>query len=310
MLPPIPPTELVYQNHVPLRYYGFHLARYFSVRFTYLKEEEWIARICEGAITVNGGKVGPEYVLKEHDHIVARMGTVMEPPANRTLTVIYEDARIRVFNKAAPIPVHPSGRYFKNSMTELLKEVYPDEIPRPVQRLDATTTGMLVFARTRSAAAFLMKEFAENRVVKEYLALVEGRHRENKFVIDAPIGKIKGSARGIGEHTINPKPAITEVEWLSTIGAHSLLKVMPRSGRTNQIRVHLASAGLPIVNDGVYGPARQHSHTLQTKPETRQLSGLHAHRLSFRCIDRDLEITAAWPSHFQPFIDARGRHVA
>lgn len=312
MLHQIPPTDLVYQNHVPLRYYGFHLAQYFSARFTYLKEEEWIARIREGAITVNGENVGPEYVLREHDHIVARMGTVMEPPANRTLTVIYEDARIRVFNKAAPIPVHPSGRYFKNSMTELLKEVYPDEIPRPVQRLDATTTGTLVFARTRGAAAFLMKEFAENRVVKEYLALVEGRPRANKFVIDAPIGKISGSARGIGEHTINPKPAVTEVEWLSTIGGQSLLKVMPRSGRTNQIRVHLASAGLPIINDVVYGPARQHPNgdTMQGKPETRQLFGLHAHRLSFRCLDRDLEITATWPSHFQPFVDARTQHDA
>lgn len=302
------PTEVVYQNHVPLRYYGYNLSRYFADRFTYLKEEEWIARIRAGAITVNGGTAEPEYVLKEHDHIVARMGTVLEPPANRELTIIYEDAHIRVFNKSAPIPVHPSGRYFKNSMTEMLKEVYPDEIPRPVQRLDATTTGALVFARTRKAAAFLMSEFADNRVVKEYLALVAGKPGENRFVISAPIGKIKGSARGIGEHAINPKPATTEIEWLSTIGENSLLKVMPRSGRTNQIRVHLASAGLPIINDTVYGDSRQRPD--RDKMETPQLFGLHAHRLSFLCFEKYLEITATCPSHFQPFIDARSPHVA
>lgn len=312
MLRQPPLTDLVYQNHVPLRYYGFHLSRYFADRFTYLKEEEWIARIRAGSITVNGNTAEPEYVLKEHDHIVARMGKILEPQANRELTIIYEDAQIRVFNKAAPIPVHPSGRYFKNSMTELLKEVYPDEIPRPVQRLDATTTGTLVFARTRKAAAFLMNEFAANRVVKEYLALVEGKPKENRFVIDAPIGKIKGSARGIGEHAINPKPATTEVEWLSSIGGKSLLKVMPRSGRTNQIRVHLASVGLPVINDTVYGGSRQQSddEKIQTAPGTPQFFGLHAHRLSFLCIEKYLEITATWPAHFQPFIDAWSPHVA
>jgi 23S rRNA pseudouridine1911/1915/1917 synthase len=291
----LPPTELVYQNHVPGRYFGCLIAKYFAARFTYLGEDEWVSRIRAGAITVNGEIVSPGYVLKEHDYIVNRMGPRTEPPANRVLTVLYEDARIRVFNKAAPIPVHPSGRYFKNSMTELLKEVYPDEVPRPVQRLDSTTTGVLVFAKTREAAAFLMDEFTENRVDKEYFALVEGTPGEKKFIIDAPIGKVKGSERGIGEHAVNPKSAVTEVEWLSAINNRSLLKVVPRSGRTNQIRVHLASAGLPVINDSVYG---------RPCPEGEGF-GLHAHRLVFRCFERDLDLTASFPAHFQPFIDAR-----
>jgi 23S rRNA pseudouridine1911/1915/1917 synthase len=157
-----------------------------------------------------------------------------------------------------------------------------------------------------------MSEFAENRVVKEYLALVEGKPRENKFTISAPIGKIKGSARGIGEHATNPKPATTEVEWLSTIGGNSLLKVMPRSGRTNQIRVHLASVGLPVINDAVYGGPRQEpdGERIRAHPETSQIFGLHAHRLSFLCLEKHLEITATWPSHFQPFMDARSSYVA
>ena len=290
----LPPADQIYQNHVPGRYYGYLIAKYFASRFTYLGEDEWVSLILAGSITVNGKAVNPGYVLKEHDHIVACMGPRVEPPANRSLTILYEDAQIRVFNKAAPIPVHPCGRYFKNSMTELLKEVYPDEVPRPVQRLDATTTGVLVFAKTREAAAFLMNEFAENRVDKEYLALVEGKPSENKFIVDEPIGKVKGSARGIGGHTTKPQSAVTEVEWLSTINNRSMLKVSPQSGRTNQIRVHLASVGLPVINDSVYGlkPGLEEDHF-----------GLHAYRLVFRCFERNLEITASCPAHFQPFID-------
>ena len=113
-------------------------------------------RILDGRITVNGERVHPDSLLKEHDYIVTRMGVREEPPAARTLDVVYEDDAIRVFNKGAPLAVHPSGRYFKNSLTEILKAAYPDETPRPVQRLDALTTGLVVFAKSKEVATHLM----------------------------------------------------------------------------------------------------------------------------------------------------------
>ena len=105
--------------------------------------------------------------MRASDLTVTNAGFRIEPAADRTLNVIYENEDIRVFNKRAPIPVHPCGRYFKNSMTEILKQVYPNELPRPIQRLDVTTTGVIVFARRQKAAAFLMQEFKQNRVEKE-----------------------------------------------------------------------------------------------------------------------------------------------
>jgi len=115
---------------------------------------------------INGNKARPSGILKAGDRIITYAGVRQEPPADRRLNMVYQDRHIRVFNKSAPIPVHPSGRYFQNSMTEVLKKAFPGEVPRPVQRLDATTTGLIVFDRTRQAASFLMKEFQNNRIQK------------------------------------------------------------------------------------------------------------------------------------------------
>lgn len=284
----LPPTEQIYTSHVPARYIGFPLEKYFASRFSYQSEEKWAAEIRAGKITVNGVVAEPGVVLGEHDEIVTRAGVRAEPPANRQLEVVFENRHLRIFNKSAPIPVHPSGRYFQNSMTELLKEVYPDEVPRPVQRLDLGTTGVIVFARTKLAAAFLMHQFKSKNIYKEYLAIVEGAPRQKKFSIDTPIGKVDGSKRGVGAQLVGAKPAMTEVEWLTSRNGRSLLKVIPRSGRTNQIRVHLASLGLPIMNDRIYG--REENSNLPI--------GLHAHRIRFHCFDDFLDVTARTPAHF------------
>ena len=290
----LPPSEQVCESFVPQRYFGVSITEYFVSRFPYLPRAEWVALVRGGRVTVNGAPVGPDFVLGEHDHIVSRLGTRQEPPANREIRVLYEDRSVRVFNKAAPIPVHPSGRYYKNSMIERLKEIYPGETFRPVQRLDAATTGVLVFAKTRQAAAFLMHEFARNRVYKEYLALVEGTPAARRFVIDAAIGKINGSRRGTGQGAVAAKAAVTEFHWLSSRNGRSLLRAVPHTGRTNQIRVHLAGAGLPIVNDPVYG---------RGAPENPAAPfGLHAYRLRFRCFRAWLEINAPWPNHFQAYM--------
>ena len=289
-----PPAEQIYESYLPGKYIGYTVESYFTDRFSYLSREEWVDRILDGRITVNGERVHPDSLLKEHDYIVTRMGVREEPPADRTLDVVYEDDAIRVFNKGAPLAVHPSGRYFKNSLTEILKAAYPDETPRPVQRLDALTTGLVVFAKSKEVATHLMREFEQNRVDKEYLALVEGLPSQKVFVVDAPVGKVQGAARAVGYQTQNPKEADTHFEAMSSLNGRTLLKAYPRSGRTNQIRVHLASVGLPMVNDPVYGQRTDDTHRY----------GLHAHRLHFNGIDGEIDLQAPWPEHFQDYWDA------
>jgi RluA family pseudouridine synthase len=220
-------SQQIYKSSPSPQYCGFSIEEYFSSRFTYQSRQEWIAQIKNGDISVNGVTAQIGYILKEGDRIITRAGVRQEPPADRRLKVVYQDSHIRVFNKPAPIPVHPSGRYFQNSMTEILKQWYPEEISRPVQRLDATTTGVIIFARTREAAGTLMNEFKSRRIKKEYLALVEGEPKTENFCIDAPIGVLKGSHRGVGDQITNAKSAKTEVQWLASKNGQSLLKFYP-----------------------------------------------------------------------------------
>mgnify|MGYP005635414805 FL=1 len=286
-------SQQIYKSSPSPQYCGLSIEEYFSSRFTYQSKQDWITQIENGDISVNGVTAQIGYILKEGDRIITRAGVRQEPPANRNLEVIYQDSHIRVFNKPAPIPVHPSGRYFQNSMTEVLKQWYPEEIPRPAQRLDATTTGVIVFARTREAAGTLMKEFKNHRIKKEYLALVEGEPKTEKFCIDAPIGILKGSHRGVGDEIKNPKSAKTEVQCLATKNGQSLLKVSPLSGRTNQIRVHLSSYGLPIYNDMVYGKGSEGNYQY----------GLHAWSIEFQYFERTMEFKVAPPAHFEPLLE-------
>ena len=175
-------------------------------------------------------------------------------------------------------------------MTEILKEVYPDETPMPTQRLDTSTTGALLFAKNKKSAAYLAEEFSKRRVYKEYLALVDGIPKQNHFFVESPIGKIRGSKWGVGPEARSPKEAKTEFFLIGSNKGRAILKAIPYTGRTNQIRVHLANIGFPISNDPIYGNGCE-------EPATKM--GLHAHILRFCFRGEKFNIVASVPDHFQ-----------
>jgi 23S rRNA pseudouridine1911/1915/1917 synthase len=223
------------------------------------------------------------------------------------LPIIYEDDDIVAIDKPSGVMTHPDGHTTDETASDWFVARYPDsfevgetqrlqngtEVRRPgvVHRLDRETSGVLVFAKTTEAHTFLKHAFQERDVHKTYLAFVYGVPKERKGTIDFAIGR---SRKDFRLRSAQPKAkgimreALTRYEVLSDIGTHSLLKAMPETGRTHQIRVHLKAIHHPVVCDPLYAP--NHPCDLGFNR-----LGLHAYQLDLPMLSGERKILTAQP---------------
>ena len=197
--------------------------------------------------------VSAEYVVRAGERYLHLQPATIEPDVNVAIRILHEDEAILVIHKPAPLPMHPSGRFNRNTLQHILAAVYAPQSPRPAHRLDANTTGIVVFARTKYFAGLLQPQFARGEVEKLYLARVQGHPPEDRFTSTAPISDVPGvlGSREIDE--VAGLPAQTNFRVLErSADGTALLEVVPLTGRTNQIRVHLWQLGWPICGDPVY----------------------------------------------------------
>lgn len=168
--------------------------------------------------------------------------------------LLYEDAELIAVNKPAGINSQRTPYQLKGTLefwvTEYFRSHGSSEPARVVHRLDRGTSGTMLFPKQKPAAAWLSKRFQEGLVEKRYLALVSGCPDQEFWRVDAPIGKVASARYGIVD---GGKSAVTEFRLLSTSGGTSLVEARPQTGRTHQIRVHLAESGVPIIGDATYG---------------------------------------------------------
>ena len=264
-----------------------------------------------GLVTVNGKEVKPNYRSKVGDRIVVRVlpGLLGEAKVRSLqaesipLDVIYEDDSLLVVNKPAGMVVHPAFGHDGGTLVNAVLARVPDlddpgqpERPGIVHRLDMDTSGLIVVAKSGEVRAALQEEFKGRRVKKSYLALVEGQVTAGHGVIDAAIGR-DPRRRKMMSVMADGRPAVTEYRVLERFERNTYLEVELHTGRTHQIRVHLAYIGHPVVGDTVYGYRKQRL--------TLKRQFLHAAQLVFHhpCRDETLDLTAPLPDDLQKVLD-------
>ena len=269
----------------------------------------------EGALTVDGGQPLPRSVVRGGEQVLLR---VPDAPASEArpepilLNVVHADDAVIVIDKPAGLVVHPAAGHREGTLVNALLHYAPElaALPRAgiVHRLDKETTGLLVVARTAAAQTALVRQLQERSVHREYRALVQGVLISGGTV-DAAIGRHPVDRKRMAVVS-GGKPAVTHYRVLQRLRAHSLLQVRLDTGRTHQIRVHMAQIGHPVVGDPVYGGRPRPVRDMQ--PEAAQVlsafrrQALHAAVLGLAhpVTEEECRFEAPLPADFQSLLGA------
>lgn len=249
----VEPYSITHQFKPEVDFYGRSLLELMSIKFPFHPIDEWRRRIEIGRVYVNDEPVSPTFILSRDDIIYHHNPAVNEPSVPDDVRIIEETEDYLAVYKPAPMPMHPGGRYNKNSLTFVLEEMgYPDL--RLTHRLDAVTSGLVLFAKTKEFAKAATKAFADGEVEKAYLAMVDGIPTEDEFEIQSRIRRKQGFVFESGKDLDSGFYAHTKFRVLERHEHSTLIKCKPITGRTHQIRLHLLEAGFPIIDDPIYGP--------------------------------------------------------
>ena len=262
----------------------------------------------ENGILVNGKNVTVRYILSPGDLLELADGD-LEPsetvaPVDISVDIIYENEDVLAVNKPANMPTHPSHGHTDDTLANAVAFLYRGKnfVFRPINRLDRNTSGIVLIAKNQRAASFLSSALKNGEFEKTYIAAVDAK-LDCCGEIEKYIKRTEGS---IITRTVCPNDdagaqyAFTEYSPISFCGTHSLLCVVPKTGRTHQIRVHLASIGAPICGDDLYG---------RESPFIGR-HALHAYSLAFPLLSGErITLFAPLPSDMVNFADAIGLRV-
>jgi 23S rRNA pseudouridine1911/1915/1917 synthase len=244
-----------------------------------------------GEVTVNDLRVKVGYRLKEGDRVKVAFSapTPLEvEPEVIDLDVIYEDEHLAVVNKSPGMVVHPAPGNSRGTLVNALLGRYGGlsgqggaDRPGIVHRLDKGTSGLMVIARRDDAHRHLSGQFKDRTVEKRYLALVKGEPKEEDGNISVSVGRHPRERKRMAASPRKGRQAETEYRIIERFEGFSLLEVRPLTGRTHQVRVHLAYIGHPLVGDEVYGGKTASEKRFSRKISDLGRPALHAGKLSF-----------------------------
>ena len=214
-------------------------------------------------VLINGKKAFSKRILKENDIVSVKVqrdkdyGVI---PEKGEVEILYEDDYVIALNKPAGILVHPAGQTTRGTLANYLAGYFQEKKQiitiRPLHRLDRDTSGIVLFAKSAEMQKKLTEAFAENKIHRQYIALVAGELKEKEGKIEAPIGKDKRNPNR-RKISVDGQKAITNYKLLKTVEVNgekiSLVELKLETGRTHQIRVHMAHLGNPVLGDRMYG---------------------------------------------------------
>jgi len=276
-------------SKVPAAFDGVRLLDYLSRRFTYLAQEDWRQLIEAGKITCAGERWDAAQIVHAGDVIACELPMPEAPDVNLDYSIVYEDDWLLAVNKPPGLRVHSGGKFVHANLVYHLRHVHQPPWPTVnlVNRLDADTSGLVLLAKDKAVLSLLMQQFKNGTVHKRYLAVVTGRPVPATGTIDLPIGPVADAQvpRFAVDHAFG-KSAVTRYTTLHAVGRdHSLLDLAPETGRTHQLRVHLAAIGHPIAGDALYRMRDTDYLAYRQDPPDKdgplQRQALHSYRLQF-----------------------------
>ena len=264
----------------------------------------------KGLVQVNGGSTSKNYKLREGDQVEVE---IPEPepmdalPEDIPLDIVYEDNDLLVVNKPKGMVVHPAHGNHNGTLVNALLHHCGDSLsgingvirPGIVHRIDKNTSGLLIVAKNDTAHLHLAEQIKEHSFTREYEAVASGYFRDTEGTVDAPIGRHKTDRKKMCVTTENSRNAVTHYSVIKQYGGYAHVRLRLETGRTHQIRVHLAYIGHPVLGDDVYG-----------KPY-KGIEGqcLHARKIGFihPTTGEYLEFTSELPDYFVSILNKLDR---
>lgn len=260
--------------------------------------------IREEQITVNGRPVKANYRLQPEDQVLVIVPDPQLPdilPENIPLDILYEDSDVLVINKPKGMVVHPAAGHYTNTVVNAVMYHCQGNLsgingvmrPGIVHRIDRDTTGAIVICKNDQAHQSLAQQLKEHSITRSYRAIVWNNLKEDEGTVDRPIGRHPVDRKKMAVNEKNGKTAVTHYRVLERFGRFTYIECRLETGRTHQIRVHMASIGHPLLGDEVYGPSGKQPFRLQGQC-------LHAMTLGFRhpSTGEYVEFEAPLPEYF------------
>ena len=261
----------------------------------------------DGNVLVNGKQQGKNYRLRFNDRLEVRIPepVVYEAVAeNIPLDIVYEDSDVIIVNKPKNMVVHPAAGNYSGTLVNALLHHCKDSLsgingvlrPGIVHRIDKNTSGLLIVAKNDTAHRKIAEQIKDHSFTREYEAVVCGNIKENEGTVNQPIGRNPNDRKKMAVTAVNSKEAVTHFRVLQRFGQYTHISVTLETGRTHQIRVHMAYIHHPVAGDDVYGSDKL----------TEKLCGqcLHARKIGFvhPSTGEYMEFTSELPKYFSDFL--------